>query len=93
VPNDVLAQMVSDVGRAGLAFPGEPDLCSGIAHLLALADTITSIAAQTFLAICFGGPMSVGAGWSRAASARLAGMGGVISMIGTIGAHRAIATH
>jgi hypothetical protein len=40
---------------------------------------MASIAARTFLEIRFGGPGSAGAGaWSRAASARLAGAGGVM---------------
>ena len=52
------------------------------------------MAFMTFFETRFGGPISAGAGWSRAASARLAGIGGVMfSMIGTIGACPAAATH
>jgi hypothetical protein len=42
---------------------------------------MASIAARTFFDIRFGGPMSVGTGWSRTASARLAGMGGMLFSI------------
>jgi hypothetical protein len=58
--------------------------------------TMASIAARTFFEIRFGGPISVvGAGWSRAASARLAGVpGGVMfSMSATVGCWRPSATH
>jgi hypothetical protein len=50
------------------------------------------VGARTFWRIRFGGPMSVD-GWSRTASARLAGIGGMITMIGSIGAGRIAATH
>jgi len=47
---------------------------------------LASIAARTFGEMRFGGPISAGGGWSRAARARLAGFGGVMfSMIDTIG--------
>jgi hypothetical protein len=50
-------------------------------------DTNASIAARTFLLIRFGGPTSAGTGWSRAASAHFAGIGGVMFSMGrTIGA-------
>jgi hypothetical protein len=46
------------------------------------------------VAIRVGGPISGAcAGWSRVASARLAGMGVMFSMTGTIGARPAVATH
>jgi hypothetical protein len=48
-------------------------------------DTIRSMAARTLALMRLGGPMSTGTGWSRAASARLAGIGGVtFFMIGII---------
>jgi hypothetical protein len=50
---------------------------------------MTAIAARTLLDIRFDRSISAGAGWSRAASARLAGIGGVIfSMIGTLNGRR-----
>jgi hypothetical protein len=93
MPDDLLTQMLGDVGvlraRDRLS-RASPTLAAASQIFFQSPDTMASIAARTFLEIRFGGPMSAGAGWSNAASARLAGIGGVMfSMIGTIGACRA----
>jgi len=69
-----------------------PTLAAASQILLQSPLTMASIAARTFLDIRFGGPMSaVGAGWSRTASARLAGIGGMMfAMMGTIGPGRPV---
>jgi hypothetical protein len=57
-------------------------------------DIADSAEIAKIVAIRVGGPISGAcAGWSRVASARLAGMGVMFSMTGTIGARPAVATH
>jgi hypothetical protein len=72
-----------------------PTLAAASQILLHSPDTMASIAARTFLLMRRGGMLSAAAaGWSRTASARLAGIGGMMfSMIGTIGACPVAATH
>jgi hypothetical protein len=71
------------------SLPAEP-----IDRNIKAVDIVDSAEIAKIVAIRVGGPISGAcAGRSRAASARLAGMGVMFSMTGTIGARPAIATH
>jgi hypothetical protein len=88
VPQDLLAHVLGDVGvlsaRERLS-RARPALAAASLIFLHSPETMASIAARTFFEMRFGGPTSAGTGWSRAARARLAGMGGVMfSMVTTL---------
>jgi hypothetical protein len=71
------------------SLPAEP-----IDRNIKAVDIVDSAEIAKIVAIRVGGPISGAcAGRSRAASARLAGMGVMFSMTGTIGARPAVTTH